>query len=201
MSYLAAIQAPKHESRLHEAEFSQPCLAAIQIALTDLLRSWKVSPVAVVGHSSGETGAAYACGAVTAEDAILLAYHRGQVTPLLKAAHSGGMAAIGLGRRDVERYLLPGVIVGCENSPSSVTLSGEADELQQIMEDIRADHPDVLIRALRVECAYHSRKFMAPRRLPTANPPQLTCRPSRPNTNGAFRRSTQSNPWSRSTRR
>ncbi|KAK2034990.1 beta-ketoacyl synthase domain-containing protein [Colletotrichum zoysiae] len=148
--------APKDESRLSEAEFSQPCLLAIQVALVDLLRSWGVVPSAVVGHSSGETAAAYASGAITAEEAILIAYHRGQITRLIKAAHSGGMAAVGLGRNQVEQFLRPGVIVGCENSPSNVTLSGESDVLQDVLHNIRLKSPEILARALRVECGYHS---------------------------------------------
>ncbi|TID07622.1 Compactin diketide synthase mokB [Colletotrichum higginsianum] len=148
--------APKDESRLSEAEFSQPCLVAIQVALVDLLRSWGVAPSAVVGHSSGETAAAYASGAITAEEAILIAYHRGQITRIIKAAHEGGMAAVGLGRKQVERFLRPGVIVGCENSPSNVTLSGEADVLQEILLEIRSRHPEIVARSLRVECGYHS---------------------------------------------
>ncbi|KAI8228699.1 Highly reducing polyketide synthase gloL [Colletotrichum sp. SAR 10_86] len=104
--------APKEQSRLAEAEFSQPCLVAIQVALVDLLRSWGVTPDAVVGHSSGETAAAYASGAITAEDAIRIAYHRGQITLLIKAAHKGSMAAVGLGRSQVQKFLRPGVMIG-----------------------------------------------------------------------------------------
>lgn len=150
------ITTPPHESRLHEAEFSQPCLAAVQIALVDVFRSWGVTPHAVVGHSSGETAAAYAAGAITAEQAILLAFHRGRITPALKRAHAGGMAAVGLGRHEVAPYLRPGVIVGCENSPQNVTLSGDADALDLVLEEIRRRRPEVLARALHVECGYHS---------------------------------------------
>ncbi|KAK1961219.1 beta-ketoacyl synthase domain-containing protein [Colletotrichum sublineola] len=150
------IKAPQAESRLSEAEFSQPCLIAIQVALVDMLRSWGVVPSAVVGHSSGETAAAYASGAITAEEAILIAYHRGQITRRIKAAHNGSMAAVGLGRNQVEQFLRPGVIVGCENSPSSVTLSGESDVLQEVLHNIRLKNPEVLARALQVECGYHS---------------------------------------------
>ncbi|EFQ31018.1 beta-ketoacyl synthase domain-containing protein [Colletotrichum graminicola M1.001] len=148
--------ASEDESRLSEAEFSQPCLLAIQVALVDLLRSWGVVPSAVVGHSSGETAAAYASGAITAEEAILIAYHRGQITRLIKAVHNGSMAAVGLGRHQAEKFLRPGVIVGCENSPSNVTLSGESDVLQDVLHNIRLKNPEVLARALRVECGYHS---------------------------------------------
>ncbi|KAF6833041.1 Lovastatin diketide synthase LovF 1 [Colletotrichum plurivorum] len=153
--------APKQQSRLAEAELSQPCLIAIQVALVDLLRSWGVSPTAVVGHSSGETAAGYASGAITAEDAIRIAYHRGQITRLIKTAHKGSMAAVGLGRDQIERFLKPGVIIGCENSPSNVTLSGDADVLETVMQDIRMGYPDTLVRSLRVECGYHSHHMQA----------------------------------------
>ncbi|MCJ1385150.1 hypothetical protein MMC17_008269 [Xylographa soralifera] len=147
---------PKSQSRLSEAEFSQPCCTAIQIALCDLMKQWNVKPAAVVGHSSGEIAAAYACETLTATEAILIAYYRGLATIGLGKVHRGGMVAIGLGRDQVTPYLRNGVIIGCENSPSSTTLTGDLDTLVQIMESIRRDQPEVLVRQLQVECAYHS---------------------------------------------
>ena len=69
------------------------------------------------------------------------------------------MAAIGLSRESVEQYLQPGVTIGCENSPASVTLTGDSIVLEKVMEEIRSAHPGVLIRALHVECAYHSGQY------------------------------------------
>lgn len=46
------------ETNLALAEYSQPCCTAVQVALVDVLKSWGVEPSAVVGHSSGEIGAA-----------------------------------------------------------------------------------------------------------------------------------------------
>ena len=112
-----------------------------------------------MGHSSGEIAAAYASGALTASEAILVAYYRGLATLGLGKIHRGGMAAIGLGRAQVASYLRTGVIVGCENSPNSTTLTGDADTLGEVMISIKDNHPDVLVRALQVECAYHSRKY------------------------------------------
>ena len=147
-------------SRLSEAEFSQPCCTAIQVALVDLLRSWGISPSAVVGHSSGEIAAAYASGAITAQDAIFIAYYRGQATLPLKSSHKGGMAAIGLSRESAEQYLLPGVIIGCENSPASVTLTGDTTIMDRIIEAIRSANHSVLVSVLHVECAYHSGQYL-----------------------------------------
>lgn len=100
---------------------------------------------------------------ITAAEAIRIAYYRGQATKGISAQDStadssikGGMAAVGLGRQDVEPFLLPGVLIGCENSPSSVTLSGDLEPLAKVMKDIQAAHPDALVRQLHVDCAYHS---------------------------------------------
>ncbi len=60
----------KEESRLGISELAQPATTALQIALVDLLDEMGVKPQAVCGHSSGEIGAGYACGALTAEAAL-----------------------------------------------------------------------------------------------------------------------------------
>ncbi len=48
--------------------------------------------------------------------------------------------------------------VACENSPSSVTISGDSDAVQLSLEKITVTHPDVFTRKLHVNIAYHSRK-------------------------------------------
>lgn len=150
------IMAPKKSSRLGQAEISQPCCTALQIALVDLLAAWNIHPAAVVGHSSGEIGAAYACRSLSAKDAIASAYYRGRATLNLNAKLIGGMAAIGLGAQDIARYLQPGVTIGCENSPESTTLTGDKETLLKVMEIVQENHPDILVRALTVNKAYHS---------------------------------------------
>lgn len=42
--------------RWSATEISQPVCTAIQIAIVDLVESWDVTPLATVGHSSGEVG-------------------------------------------------------------------------------------------------------------------------------------------------
>lgn len=68
----------------------------------------------------------------------------------------GGMAAVGLGAEAVAKYLQPGVIVGCENSPESSTLTGDKAILESVMENIRKENPETLVRLLVVDRAYHS---------------------------------------------
>ncbi|GJC81598.1 hybrid PKS-NRPS synthetase ATEG_00325 [Colletotrichum liriopes] len=63
-------------TRINIAALSQPLCTAVQIALIDLLSSLGVSFHTVVGHSSGEIGAAYAAGVLSARDAMLISYYR-----------------------------------------------------------------------------------------------------------------------------
>lgn len=142
-------------SNLHKAELSQPICTAVQVGLVDLLAAVGVSPAAVVGHSSGELAAAYAAGALTAKEAIIGAYQRGQAAKL--QSRKGAMAAVGLSRDEVEPYLnQPLVVIACENSPQSVTLSGDEAEVRSTVERIKEAHPDITARLLKVEKAYHS---------------------------------------------
>lgn len=128
----------------------------MQVALVNLLKSWGISPAAVVGHSSGEIAAAYASNAISAKSAIVIAYYRGQAGKSI--TRPGGMLAVGMGQEAVTPYLMEGVVVACDNSPQSVTLSGDRKQINQVARTITDEDPEVFIRHLKVGVAYHSRK-------------------------------------------
>lgn len=155
--YLGELRKAEAKTRVHRAEFSQPLSTAVQIMVVNLLRSWGVNPVAVVGHSSGEIAAAYASGALTLDEAITVAYLRG-LAFTKEVAPPGAMAAVGLGRDIVKPFLTEGVVIACENSPMSVTLSGDRKKITSVLEEIQQEFPDVFARELKVEMAYHSRR-------------------------------------------
>lgn len=150
---------PSRSSRVYEAEFSQPLCTALQIALVDALASIGVKPAAVVGHSSGEIAAAYAAEGLTAKEAIIVAFHRGASTK--GRTERGGMAAVGLSWEEIQQYLVPGIVAACDNSPKSVTISGDADKLDSIVAFIKKAHPEVPATILKVEKAYHSHHMLA----------------------------------------
>ena len=91
------------QEELNEVRLAQPAIFMIQCALVELLSTWGVQPDCVVGHSSGEVAAAYACGALSLAEATHLVYHR--ATLQQRVAGSGRMLAIGLDRPGVEDLL------------------------------------------------------------------------------------------------
>lgn len=154
----AELRKPAKTSRLVEAELSQPLCTAIQVALVDALEAVGIEAEAVVGHSSGEIAGAYASGALTAQEAITVAYYRG--ISAAKQTRKGRMAAIGLGWHEATEFLVPGVTIACDNSPRSVTLSGDAEAVELVVENIKQKKPDTLARLLQVDKAYHSHHMM-----------------------------------------
>ncbi|KAJ3464711.1 hypothetical protein MRS44_009497 [Fusarium solani] len=150
----AELRKTKEDSRVHRPEMGHLVCVAMQVALVDVLRSWNIVPDFVLGHSSGETAAAYACGAITAEAAVYAATRRGIGNA--SSQRKGSMAAVGLGRDEIQPFLLEGVNIACENSQSNVTLSGDTEQVESIVATLKAERPGVFARLLRVEKAYHS---------------------------------------------
>jgi len=159
-SLLEELQKDATESQINSPHLSQPACTALQVALTDLLRSWGILPSSVVGHSSGEIGAAYAAGIYDLEGAMALSYRRGQMTQLLKKTFpdlKGTMIAIGAGPEAVKpmlKTLKSYATIACVNSPSSVTVSGDVsaiDELEPILQE-----KSLFNRRLKIDVAYHS---------------------------------------------
>lgn len=97
-------------------------IAAIQVALTDVLTSLGISPDGIVGHSVGELACAYADGCFTAEQTVLAAFWRGKSITESNLM-PGAMAAIGLSWEQCEALLPEHVFLSCHNSNDSVTVS------------------------------------------------------------------------------
>lgn len=117
-----------------------------------------VKPSAVVGHSAGEIAAAYAAGALTAAEAMAIAYHRGNIAERVEG--SGGMIAVSLSREQVSPFLTDQVTVACENSPRNITLSGDSAALDDVVEKLQSTYPEVTTKRLGVNCAYHSGQYL-----------------------------------------
>jgi acyl transferase domain-containing protein/NADPH:quinone reductase-like Zn-dependent oxidoreductase len=148
------------ESRVGQAEISQPSTTALQIALVDLLESFGVSPEIVVGHSSGEIAAAYAAGILDHKTALEISYHRGFMSQAVQdvMTSKGSMIAVGLGEDEVVQYIehtRTGLVsVACVNSPVSTTVSGDESAIDELKELL--DEALIFNRKLKIDTAYHS---------------------------------------------
>ena len=98
---------------------------------------------------------------MTFKEALGVIFYRGQLAIQLQKESSvqGGMAAVGLGAEGVEKYIANitsngRVLVACINSPSSVTLSGDLEALNEVVARLEAD--GIFARKLKVPLAYHS---------------------------------------------
>lgn len=155
---LDELMRPAETSRVGIAELSQPLTAAVQMALFNTLARAGIKPASVVGQSSGEIAAAYACGGLSMEAAVVVAYYRGLVTR--NKSHDGAMAAVDLGSDATREYLYEGGLeIACENGPASTTVSGDRDKVLDFIERVKADRPDASVRLLKIDMAYHSRTY------------------------------------------
>lgn len=143
------------------ASLSQPLCTAVQIVLVNLLRRANIKFQAVVGHSSGEIGAAYAVGFISASDAIRIAYYRGFFAKLAKSQNGkkGAMMAVGTSLEDARNFcdledFQGRLVVAASNSSASITLSGDEDAVDLAIEIFKDEQK--FARKLNVDTAYHS---------------------------------------------
>jgi acyl transferase domain-containing protein/SAM-dependent methyltransferase/acyl carrier protein len=154
-SLLRELRADESASRMARTDVSQPCSLALQLALTELWRSWGIVPSAVVGHSAGEMAACQVAGVLTLEETIAVAYARSRLQQTTSGR--GKMAAAGLSRVEATDLIAPyggRVSIGAVNGPDVVTLSGDNDAIDAIVAEL--NHAKVFVRLLRVDVPYHS---------------------------------------------
>lgn len=141
-------------TRINEAEVTQPCIFAVQVGLAALWRSRGIEPDFIVGHSVGEAAASFVAGVLSLEDATRVIYHRSRLQHTLRG--QGRMLALGLPAELAESILRRfhgSVSIAAINSPSSVTLSGDADALSELHQEMEAQQ--TFCRFLQVDVPYH----------------------------------------------
>jgi acyl transferase domain-containing protein/NADPH:quinone reductase-like Zn-dependent oxidoreductase/acyl carrier protein len=143
--------------RLELTEVAQPALFAVQVGITELLRHWGVEPAAVVGHSVGEVAAAWACGALTLDQAVQVVRERSRQQSTRKG--QGAMTAVSLPEPEVLDLLASlglddEIGVAAVNSPRAVTLAGGHGALKRI--EAALIQKNVFHRRLDVDYPFHS---------------------------------------------
>lgn len=157
-SIVAELNKTKETSLLSQTLYSQTICTALQLAIIDLIACWGIKPSAVVGHSSGEMGAAYAAGVLSFENALIAAYYRGRYMSASRDdGVPGGMMAVGLPENKCLEELKPfagRLTIAAVNSPSTMTVSGDEDAILELKEKLT--EKKVFVRQLIVKQAFHS---------------------------------------------
>ncbi|HEY1088597.1 MAG TPA: acyltransferase domain-containing protein, partial [Archangium sp.] len=146
----------KAQAHLTQTHVCQPAMAALGIAMGELLRDCGVVPHVTLGHSLGEFAAASVAGMIPGADAVKLVAERGQLMNELKLVDPGAMLAVMADRATVERHLgaLQGVVVANHNHPTQVVLSGTTKGIEAAQQHFVA--AGLKCTRLDVSHAFHS---------------------------------------------
>lgn len=129
-------------------------IAAIQVALVDVLTSIGIKPDGMVGHSIGELGCAYADGTLTSDQTVMAAYWRGK-SILESELPVGAMAVVGLSWSEAKSRCPVGIELACDNSADSVTISGPLKNVADFVGQLQEEN--IFARTVNSSgCAFHS---------------------------------------------
>ena len=150
-----AIDGTSDADLVSQTGYTQPALFAIEYALSELWRSWGVTPDFVMGHSVGEITAMCVAGGIGLDDALTLVAARGR---LMQALPPGGvMSSVMVGELRA-REAIAGredrVAIGAINAPGQVVISGDGVAVAEITGRLSAE--GVKTKPLIVSHAFHS---------------------------------------------
>lgn len=147
--------------KLHQTEYTQPALLAMELGLTRLLAAKGIKPDVAAGLSLGEYAALVASGALDFAETVRLVQKRGRFMTEAVPSGKGAMAAImGLDRQSVitvcKQFEDQGVIVPANyNMPGQIVIAGEKQVLDQAVDSfIQAGAKRVI--PLNVSGPFHS---------------------------------------------
>ncbi|OSC42380.1 polyketide synthase, partial [Mycobacterium decipiens] len=129
-------------------------LIGIQLALTELWRSYGVDPDVVIGHSMGEVAAAVVAGALTPAEGLRVTATRSKLMAPLSGR--GGMALLELDAAATEELIAdyPQVTLGIYNSPRQTVIAGPTEQIDELITRVRAK--DRFASRVNIEVAPHN---------------------------------------------
>ncbi|MBW4705747.1 acyltransferase domain-containing protein [Micromonospora sp. RL09-050-HVF-A] len=140
---------------LHQTQYAQPALFALQTALHALLTHHNIHPDYLIGHSVGEIAAAHAAGILTLPDACTLVAARGH--HMQNATPGGAMIATNLTETQATQWLTQyphQLTIAAINSPHHLVISGDHDAIEHLTHQLNTHHHKTT--RLNVSHAFHS---------------------------------------------
>ena len=150
---------PAKADELDEPQWVQPCIYALECALTDVWQSFGVRPNVVFGHSLGEIAAARTAGVFSLEDGCRFAALRGQLMGRLP--DDGLMAAVFWNEQGTSavvaeyasKYPNKEIAIAAYNGAHQV-ISGRDEVVESVLTQLTSQ--GVKVHRLRKSPAYHS---------------------------------------------
>ncbi len=142
---------------IHQTEYTQPALFALEYALAQRWLAWGFKPDVVAGHSIGEYVAACIAGVFSLEDALHLVECRGRLMGSLPAG--GTMSAVALGGDELKQRLkdspfCDAIDIAAINSANETVLSGPASAVTEFGNAL--SETGIRVTPLKVSHAFHS---------------------------------------------
>jgi amino acid adenylation domain-containing protein len=144
---------PGESTPLHETEYTQTSIFALEYALSELWRSWGIIPDAVLGHSIGEYTAACVAGVFDLDAGLKLVAERGSLMQSLP--RDGEMAVIFASEEQVRAVLADSpVSIAAINGPLNLVISGPSRSIRDAVELLESKK--ISTRRLEASHAFHS---------------------------------------------
>ncbi|MEO5724470.1 MAG: SDR family NAD(P)-dependent oxidoreductase, partial [Ilumatobacteraceae bacterium] len=137
--------------RLERPSLALPALFATELAMSSLLASWGIVPVAMIGHSAGEYVAACLAGVISAADGMTLLGMRGR---LFETLPGGAMLSVALPAAQAETLLPHGLSIAAANAAKLCVVSGPVELIGELEARLAAD--DVDTARVHIDVAAHS---------------------------------------------
>ena len=111
----------------------QPVILGLQLALTEVWRSYGVSPDAVIGHSMGEVSAAVVAGALTVAEGLRVIAIRSKL--MSRLAGQGAVALLELDAGATEALIAdyPQVSLAVYSSPGQTVIAGPSAQVDDLI--------------------------------------------------------------------
>lgn len=138
---------------VNETQFAQLAIFSCGLAQAQLWMSWGIEPVAMVGHSIGETIAATVAEVMTLESAISIVAKRATLMQSMKA---GAMVAIMQDLQTVQGLIADrqSIEVAVVNSRTVTVVGGQFAEIETLEEQLKTQ--GIRFRRLKTSHAFHS---------------------------------------------
>jgi phthiocerol/phenolphthiocerol synthesis type-I polyketide synthase B len=145
---LAGGQAVAGDSRV------QPVIMGLQLALTELWRSYGVTPDAVIGHSMGEVTAAVVAGALSPAEGLRVIATRSRL--MSRLAGQGAVALLTMSADAAEALIAdhPDVAVAGYVSPGQTVVAGPPAQVDAVIAAVQSQNR--FARRVNMEVASHT---------------------------------------------